>query len=206
MIFYDFLWIFFSITYSKLLSKTTWVAAAWLISGVVFFFSSTGERIQIHKNGAEYKCYSRNLKPIMEWKVADVREYVPKVSHIYAHTFTHSRTHARLHTHSRTHARTLSCLLARAQACTQLQYSTQKIQILIIAILFLKATTAKQVILDGEILLMDNATRKPLPFGTLGIHKKTNFKEATVCVFLFDILFLDGKSLLDESVQKRREV
>ncbi len=27
MIFYDFLMIFFSITYSKLLSKTTWVAA-----------------------------------------------------------------------------------------------------------------------------------------------------------------------------------
>ncbi len=36
------------------------------------FFSEIkydGERIQIHKDGDEYKCYSRTLKPVMEWKV-----------------------------------------------------------------------------------------------------------------------------------------
>lgn len=35
-----------------------------------------------------------------------------------------------------------------------------------------KATTAKSIILDGEILLMDSKTRNPLPFGTLAVHKK----------------------------------
>lgn len=39
-----------------------------------------------------------------------------------------------------------------------------------------KATDAKQIILDGEILLMDTETHSPLPFGTLGVHKKENFK------------------------------
>jgi DNA ligase-3 len=42
-----------------------------------------------------------------------------------------------------------------------------------------KATDADSIILDGEILLMDTQNRKPLPFGTLGIHKKTAFKDAT---------------------------
>jgi ATP-dependent DNA ligase len=28
-----------------------------------------GERIQIHKSGQEFKCYSRNLKPVQPWKV-----------------------------------------------------------------------------------------------------------------------------------------
>jgi hypothetical protein len=37
----------------------------------------------------------------------------------------------------------------------------------------LKATDAKTIILDAEILLMDSKTRQPLPFGTLNVHKKT---------------------------------
>lgn len=28
-----------------------------------------GERIQIHKSNDEYKCYSRNLKLVQDWKV-----------------------------------------------------------------------------------------------------------------------------------------
>lgn len=28
-----------------------------------------GERIQIHKNEKDFKFFSRNLKPILEWKV-----------------------------------------------------------------------------------------------------------------------------------------
>ncbi len=47
----------------------------------------------------------------------------------------------------------------------------------------IKATTANSIVLDGEILLMDSKTRKPLPFGTLGIHKKTQFQEANVSTF-----------------------
>jgi DNA ligase-3 len=70
----------------------------------------------------------------------------------------------------------------------------------------LEATGADSIVLDGEILLMDATTKKPLPFGTLGIHKKSAFKDATVCIFLFDILFLNGKSLLDVPFQKRRKL
>ena len=32
------------------------------------------------------------------------------------------------------------------------------------------------LILDCEVLLMDLKTNKPLPFGTLGVHKKTKFQ------------------------------
>lgn len=49
------------------------------------------------------------------------------------------------------------------------------------------ATSAKSIILDSEVLLMDTQRRRPLPFGTLGVHKKTAFKDATVCLFVFDV-------------------
>jgi DNA ligase-3 len=34
--------------------------------------------------------------------------------------------------------------------------------------------SAKQLILDGEVLLYDTIEKKPLPFGTLGVHKVIN--------------------------------
>lgn len=33
-----------------------------------------------------------------------------------------------------------------------------------------------------------------------GKHKKEQFKEASVCLFVFDILFYNGESLLDKFV------
>lgn len=38
-----------------------------------------GERIQIHKKGDEYAFFSRNLKKILEWKVAEVKNYITQV-------------------------------------------------------------------------------------------------------------------------------
>jgi len=67
-------------------------------------------------------------------------------------------------------------------------------------------TTAESGIFDGEILLMDTKTHKPLPFGTLSIHKAAEFKDATVCVFLFDVLYLDGQTLLDKPFYERRMI
>eukprot|EP01062_Namystynia_karyoxenos_P058924 TRINITY_DN5036_c1_g1_i7.p1 TRINITY_DN5036_c1_g1~~TRINITY_DN5036_c1_g1_i7.p1 ORF type:complete len:1159 (+),score=375.54 TRINITY_DN5036_c1_g1_i7:75-3551(+) len=67
-----------------------------------------------------------------------------------------------------------------------------------------EAIRADTCILDGEILLVDNATGRPLPFGTLGKHRKTEFKEASTCIFLFDILFLNGESLIKEPLEARR--
>ena len=87
------------------------------------------------------------------------------------------------------------------------------------------ATDAESIILDSEILLMDTNTRRPLPFGTLGVHKGQNFKGAVVCLFVFDIsfyyfftfffsifffltqrhiLYLNGKPLLDMPIKERR--
>lgn len=60
------------------------------------------------------------------------------------------------------------------------------------------------VILDGELLLMDSKNHIPLPFGTLNKHKKNDFKDANVCVFIYDILFLNGEVLLNEPFEKRR--
>ena len=74
---------------------------------------------------------------------------------------------------------------------------------------------------------MDTNTRRPLPFGTLGVHKGQNFKGAVVCLFVFDIsfyyffilflyfilsyfltqlhiLYLNGKPLLDMPIKERR--
>ncbi|XP_059472585.1 DNA ligase 3 [Neocloeon triangulifer] len=62
------------------------------------------------------------------------------------------------------------------------------------------------LVLDSEVLLMDTTTGKPLPFGTLGVHKKAEFEDASVCLFVFDCLFYNGKSLLNKSIQERREI
>lgn len=37
-----------------------------------------GERVQIHKQGAEFKFFSRNLKPVMDHKIKELKEYIPR--------------------------------------------------------------------------------------------------------------------------------
>ncbi|VDN97993.1 unnamed protein product [Rodentolepis nana] len=65
---------------------------------------------------------------------------------------------------------------------------------------------ASDLILDSEVLMFDTKTQKPLPFGTLGVHKRNAFKDAVVCLFVFDCLYINGKSLLLEPIKKRREI
>ncbi len=55
---------------------------------------------------------------------------------------------------------------------------------------------ANDLILDGEVLLYCSKTKKPLPFGSLGVHKKNAFKDATVCMFIFDCLYYNGEDLM----------
>lgn len=69
-----------------------------------------------------------------------------------------------------------------------------------------QAIQANRCILDGEILMVDIKTSVPLPFGTLGRHKKAHFATACPCVFLFDILYKDGQSLLSAPLEERRAV
>lgn len=79
------------------------------------------------------------------------------------------------------------------------------------------------MILDAEVLLIDTKTSKPLPFGTLGVHKvnylslfslsilivivvrlqtylspqKAAFQDANVCLFVFDCIYFNGVSLME---------
>ncbi|CAF3243885.1 unnamed protein product [Rotaria socialis] len=64
----------------------------------------------------------------------------------------------------------------------------------------------ESMILDGEILLVDRKTKKPLPFGTLGVHKKKEFSEANEAFFIFDCLYYNGESLLHKTLKERRQI
>uniref|UniRef100_F6Z344 DNA ligase n=1 Tax=Equus caballus TaxID=9796 RepID=F6Z344_HORSE len=61
------------------------------------------------------------------------------------------------------------------------------------------------MILDSEVLLIDNKTGKPLPFGTLGVHKKAAFQDANVCLFVFDCIYFNEVSLMDRPLCERRK-
>ncbi|KAH8409758.1 hypothetical protein KR222_004896 [Zaprionus bogoriensis] len=37
-----------------------------------------GERVQLHKQGAEFRFFSRNLKPVMDHKIRQLKEYIPR--------------------------------------------------------------------------------------------------------------------------------
>lgn len=50
--------------------------------------------------------------------------------------------------------------------------------------------TGDDLILDAEVLLVDNKTSKPLPFGTLGVHKVRFF-------FPWVSSFFDGKGFMN---------
>lgn len=64
----------------------------------------------------------------------------------------------------------------------------------------------KDMILDSEILMVDAKSGKPLPFGTLGIHKKNEFKDATVCLFIFDCIYYNGEVLTSKPIKQRKQI
>uniref|UniRef100_A0A7N6FGS5 DNA ligase n=1 Tax=Anabas testudineus TaxID=64144 RepID=A0A7N6FGS5_ANATE len=63
----------------------------------------------------------------------------------------------------------------------------------------------QSMILDAEVLLIDTKTSKPLPFGTLGVHKKAAFQDANVCLFVFDCIYFNGVSLMERPLCERRK-
>jgi DNA ligase 1 len=76
----------------------------------------------------------------------------------------------------------------------------------------------RQMVLDAEIVAIDRSTRALLPFQQLSTRARVSAsalddkqlrKEdvtVTVCVFLFDLLFLDDRPLLQEPLQERRRL
>lgn len=106
-----------------------------------------GERVQVHKQGNEFRYFSRSLKPVLPHKIAHFKNYIPKA-------FPHG----------------------------------------------------KDLILDSEILMVDTTNGKPLPFGTLGVHKKNEFKDASVCLFVFDCIYFNGEILTDKPIKERKKI
>eukprot|EP00042_Codosiga_hollandica_P055936 m.794021 g.794021 ORF g.794021 m.794021 type:complete len:1092 (-) comp59236_c0_seq3:2035-5310(-) len=62
------------------------------------------------------------------------------------------------------------------------------------------------MILDAEVLLIDTKTHKPLPFTSLGIHKRKAFSDAQPCLFIFDILQFNGQDLMSKPMSERRSL
>lgn len=66
----------------------------------------------------------------------------------------------------------------------------------------------KSIVIDSEVVAYDRVKKKILPFQILSTRKRKDVDESKievpVCVFAFDCLFLNGKSLLREPLVERR--
>lgn len=69
-------------------------------------------------------------------------------------------------------------------------------------------TTKHDFVLDGEIVAFDTKTNKILPFQILSTRKRKEVHKnrITVCVFVFDILYFDGKCLLNATLKERKNI
>lgn len=63
-------------------------------------------------------------------------------------------------------------------------------------------------IIDCEVVAFDQKENKIMSFQTLSTRKRKDVKEITVnvCIFVFDILYFDGQSLIHKSLRERRNV
>ncbi|KAF9427908.1 hypothetical protein BGZ94_003881 [Podila epigama] len=68
----------------------------------------------------------------------------------------------------------------------------------------------KSFVLDCEAVAWDREQKCILPFQVLSTRKRKDVKEedikVQVCIFAFDLLYLNGESLLRESLHRRREL
>ncbi len=69
--------------------------------------------------------------------------------------------------------------------------------------------TTKSAILDCEVVAYDAAEKKIKPFQILSTRGRKNITvediKVPVCIFAFDLLYLNGESLLKKSLKERRE-
>ncbi|KAF5727475.1 DNA ligase 1-like [Tripterygium wilfordii] len=73
----------------------------------------------------------------------------------------------------------------------------------------LKKSSVKSFILDCELVAYDREKQKILPFQILSTRARKNVNlsdiKVEVCIFAFDMLYLDGKPLIQEQLKVRRE-
>lgn len=73
-----------------------------------------------------------------------------------------------------------------------------------------KNQVVKSCIVDAEVVAVDRATNKRLPFQILSTRSRKNVKvediKVPVCIYAFDLLFLNGESCLTTPLTKRREM
>uniref|UniRef100_A0A915CPZ5 DNA ligase n=1 Tax=Ditylenchus dipsaci TaxID=166011 RepID=A0A915CPZ5_9BILA len=88
--------------------------------------------------------------------------------------------------------------------------NTQKYPDVIKRIPHLINEETKDFIIDGEVVAWHPEQKMILPFQTLSTRKRKNVKDSEikveVCVFLFDLLYVDGRSLTSETYRVRRDL
>ena len=74
----------------------------------------------------------------------------------------------------------------------------------------LKKPSVKSFILDCEVVAFDREKKKILPFQILSTRARKNVNvndiKVGVCIFAFDMLYLNGQQLIQENLDIRREV
>ncbi|CAL0329057.1 unnamed protein product [Lupinus luteus] len=87
--------------------------------------------------------------------------------------------------------------------------NTGKFPDVVAAVSRLKKSNVSSFILDCELVAYDRAKKKILPFQVLSTRARKNVTmngiKVDVCIFAFDLLYLNGKALLQENLKIRRE-
>ncbi|KAI4334332.1 hypothetical protein L6164_019040 [Bauhinia variegata] len=87
--------------------------------------------------------------------------------------------------------------------------NTEKFPDVVAAVSRLKKPSLSSFVLDCEIVAYDREKQRILPFQVLSTRKNKyvdiNEIKVNVCIFAFDLLYLDGQPLLQELLKIRRE-
>ncbi|KAE8037729.1 hypothetical protein FH972_010294 [Carpinus fangiana] len=87
--------------------------------------------------------------------------------------------------------------------------NTEKFPDVVIAVSRLKKSPVKSFVLDCELVAYDREKKKILPFQILSTRARKNVAlgdiKVDVCIFAFDMLYLNGEPLLQEELKVRRK-